>query len=231
MIEIVHLILRLPKIIRRKDFYSKITKKLKNKSTLGNKGAQWAICTELINKDSIIYSFGVGTDVSFDLEMINKFGVNIHAFDPTPKSIEWIKQQVLPEKFNFHPIGIAAFDGEVEFTLPDNPNFVSGSIDNLLGTQGEKIKVPVKDLISIMKSLSHNHMDILKMDIEGAEYDVIDDMIASNLDIKQILVEFHHRFPNIGVKKTKDTIKKLNNFGYRIFHISNNGEEYSFIKI
>ena len=81
-----------------------------------------------------------------------------------------------------------------------------------------------------MESLSHNHIDILKMDIEGAEYDVIDDILSSNIAIKQILVEFHHRFPNVGLKKTKETIKKLNNFGYRIFHISNNGEDYSFIK-
>jgi len=39
------------------------------------------------------------------------------------------------------------------------------------------------------------------MDIEGAEYEVIDDLIASGIRPKQILVEFHHRFKNVGVKK------------------------------
>ena len=224
-------LLRLKKVILKKDFYSKISKKIKDKTTLGNKGAQWTVCSEHINKNSIIYSFGVGTDISFDKEMIEKFGVNIEAFDPTPKSIQWIREQNLPKGFNFHPIGIAAINGKIEFTLPDNSDYISGSINNLLGSKGEKIQVPVKDLSSLMNDLNHNYIDILKMDIEGSEYEVIDNILSNGIQINQILIEFYHRFPKIGINKSKQAIRNLKKAGYEIFHISNNGEEYSFIKI
>jgi FkbM family methyltransferase len=221
--------LRLPKVLKGKDVLFSVQKKVKS-ITLGNKGASWTICTESIDSDSIFYSFGVGTDISFDLEMINRFGVKINAFDPTPKSIQWISDQQTPTEFVFNPIGIAASSGEIEFTLPDNRNHVSGSIHNVLGSKGQKIKVPVKDLESIMQNLSHTYIDILKMDIEGAEYDVIDFIINKKIPVKQLLVEFHHRFPKIGIAKSKRAIKKLTLAGYKIFHISESGEEYSFIK-
>ncbi|MGE0089286.1 MAG: FkbM family methyltransferase [Bacteroidales bacterium] len=221
---------RIRKTILKKDFFSKKTIKIKNKITLGNKGASWTICTESVDSNSIIYSFGVGTDISFDVQMINRFGIKIYAFDPTPKSINWIKEQNLPKEFIFEPYGLAGESGEIEFTLPENSNYVSGSIHNVLGSKGSTIRVPVKNLEEIMKSFSHTQIDILKMDIEGAEYDVIDYIIDKKIDIKQLLVEFHHRFPAIGIAKSKKAINKLKLAGYKIFHISNNGEEYSFIK-
>jgi len=221
---------RIKKTILKKDFFSIVTKRTKNKITLGNEGASWTVCTESLNSNSIIYSFGVGTDISFDLEMINRFGIKIYAFDPTPKSIQWIDEQKLPEEFIFTPIGIATTSGEIEFTLPDNLNHVSGSINNVLDSKGTTIKVPVKDLKSIMQSFLHDQIDILKMDIEGAEYDVIDFIVDQKIPIKQLLVEFHHRFPRIGIAKSKMAIKKLTLAGYKIFHISTSGEEYSFIK-
>ncbi|GIS18490.1 MAG: hypothetical protein CM15mP120_04060 [Pseudomonadota bacterium] len=43
-----------------------------------------------------------------------------------------------------------------------------------------------------MRDLGHDHLDVLKMDIEGAEYAVLDDMLQSNILPDQLLVEFHH---------------------------------------
>jgi len=80
-----------------------------------------------------------------------------------------------------------------------------------------------------MQELGHSHIDILKMDIEGAEYDVIEDIRLSNIRPKQLLVEFHHRFPNIGISKSKQAISNLRKMGYQLFSISTSGEEFSFI--
>jgi hypothetical protein len=67
------------------------------------------------------------------------------------------------------------------------------------------------------------------MDIEGSEYDVIDDVIDANIDIYQMLIEFHHRFETIPKQKTVDTIAKLRSNGFGIFYISDLGREYSFL--
>ena len=93
------------------------------------------------------------------------------------------------------------------------------------------IPAPVHRLTTIMERLGHDHIDVLKMDIEGAEYGVIADLLSCNIRVDQLLVEFHHRWAEIGVNKTKQAVRELNERGYRIFNVSHNGEEYSFLKM
>ena len=66
------------------------------------------------------------------------------------------------------------------------------------------------------------------MDVEGAEYDVIDDLLASDLDVRQLLIEFHHQFS--GIERTRRAIEALNEAGYRIFDVSAGGKDYAFIR-
>jgi hypothetical protein len=73
----------------------------------------------------LVYSFGIGEEISFDKNMINEYNAKVFGFDPTPKSIKRINEQELPENFIFTPIGIADHDGEEEWFLPENPNHVS----------------------------------------------------------------------------------------------------------
>ncbi len=84
---------------------------------------------------------------------------------------------------------------------------------------------------TIIQMFGHQKIDILKMDIEGAEYAVIDDLLLSeDLNINQLLIEFHHFFPGISKGKTNSSIRKLQKHGYKLFHISKNGYEFGFIK-
>ena len=219
--------LRLRKVAAGRDFYQRRQIRL-HTETLGNSKAEWTIAPGYLKASSIVYSVGVGTDISFDLALIGRYRVKVYAFDPTPKSIEWIKTQSVPEGFVFSPYGLSSRDEETEFFLPANENFVSGSMKGLTGNS-RKVNVTMRRLSTIMKSMEHNKIDILKMDIEGAEYEVIDELVIKKPFIKQLLIEFHHRFPAVGVRKTKEAIQKLNSAGYKIFHVSPSGEEMSFI--
>jgi hypothetical protein len=129
-----------------------------------------------------------------------------------------------------HDFGLAPKDGELVFHAPINPNHVSLSVVER-ETQTERIVLPVRELAGIMKELGHDHIDILKMDIEGSEYEVIEDLLAKKIPIKQILVEYHHRFPGIGDAKTQASIDLLERHGYKLFNIAPSAEEYSFIKV
>ena len=84
---------------------------------------------------------------------------------------------------------------------------------------------------TIVEMLGHHEIDILKMDIEGAEYEVIDDLLDEPIDrIQQILIEFHHWiYPSISLKATSNAISKLENEGYKLYNISKKGVEFSFI--
>jgi len=198
---------------------------------LGSDYGGWAFLPDFLSTNSIVYSFGIGEDISFDIEIIDKYGVEIYAFDPTPKSINWISQQNLPEKFHFYPFGLSTKDELTTFFAPDNPNFVSHTILPDVYSQNNSIQVQMYKIRTIMQMLGHKKIELIKMDIEGAEFEVIDDLISSqDLNVNQILVEFHHFFPGITKKQTNSSIRKLKQHGYRLFNVSENGNEYSFIK-
>ena len=193
----------------------------------------WTAAAGMLNSDSTVYSVGIGEDVSFDLALIDAYGLTIHAFDPTPRSIDWLRKQRLPERFIFHPVGLADFDGTAIFHPPSDPSFASYSMvfEAQQSTSETVVKTDVRRLGSIMAELGHNSVDLLKMDIEGAEYDVIRDLLDQHLSIRQILVEFHHRFPSVDIQKTREAIVSLNAAGYAIFFVSDTGEEYAFLKM
>ena len=80
-----------------------------------------------------------------------------------------------------------------------------------------------------MKKNHHTQIDLLKMDIEGSEYVVLDNLIKENVAVTQICIEFHHRFEGIGLQKTKRAIEDLNKNGFKLVAISDTKEEYTFV--
>lgn len=194
----------------------------------GNDGADWAFIPNL-NKDSIVYSFGIGEDISFDVELIKKYRLKVFAFDPTPRSLAWLKKQRIPKYFKAYPWGIGGRDGLISFIAPKNPRYVSFKMVSQKSS-AKADKFQVYTLTSIMKKLKHKQIDLLKIDIEGSEYSVIANILKSKLKINQILVEFHHRFPEYSIHDTELAIQRLNKNGYQIFYISDLGQEYSLIK-
>jgi hypothetical protein len=61
--------------------------------------------------------------------------------------------------------------------------------------RAESIVVKMKSLADIMQFLGHKKIDVLKMDIEGLEYEIIESIVNSDIKIVQILIENinHHR--------------------------------------
>jgi FkbM family methyltransferase len=203
------------------------------KKRLGVGFNAWTVDPTLISAQSVVYSFGVGEDLGLDLGLVETFGVTVHAFDPTPKSIAWFKRQnpPVPAKIVLHEYGVAGHDGTIEFSAPKDPTHVSHTILQGVMDDSHRFSVPVKRLSTVMQELGHTKIDFLKMDIEGAEYDVLADMVASKIFPTQLLVEFHHRFATVGDAKTTQAINLLRGAGYKVFAVSPSAEEFSFVRV
>lgn len=76
----------------------------------------------------------------------------VYGFDPTPKSIKWVKENVDNDRFIFYPCGIGAFDGKAEFHFPKNPNYVSGTIVKTENVSEDSIEVDVYKVSTLMKN-------------------------------------------------------------------------------
>lgn len=196
------------------------------KLTLGSEYGSHTIPASGLTSTSIVYSFGVGSDISFDLEVMQRFGCSVNAFDPTPRSLEWIRTQVPPKGFNFHAIGIGDRDATTAFSPPERDANVSYSP---LRGDAAGIELPVRRLSTIMSELGHDRVDLLKLDIEGFEYGVLRDILASGNRPPAIAVEFHHRMYGYTNSDTQEAVAALEVSGYRLFHVSDSGREYSFI--
>ena len=199
------------------------------------KDGGWWFTPQDLDSDSIVYSLGVGDEIDFDLAIINQYDVEIFAFDPTPNSIDLLDSSKLPARFHFHPWAVAANDGSLKFYPRLKKD---GSKSNVMftmipeeETKNDSIEVPAYCLKTIVERLGHDRVDLLKMDIEGAEYEVLDGLLASPVKPRQLLVEFHHRFVEDGLARTYDIIERLHGAGYRIFAISEVGREISFLRV
>ncbi|HET7240717.1 MAG TPA: FkbM family methyltransferase [Gemmatimonadales bacterium] len=196
--------------------------------TLGRGHGRWMVWPDPIRPDTVVYSFGVGRDVSFERDLIARFGVTIHAFDPTPLSLEWARREQLPPGFVLHEVGIAEYDGVARFAGPAQSDWDSFSMVRESGI-GDAVEAPVARLATLVARVGGAPPELLKLDIEGAEYRVLPDLLGSGFRPRQILVEWHHRWAETGARATRDTTRLLNRAGYRVASVSDNGREYTFV--
>lgn len=217
---------------------------------VGTKYGGWWIPKNIdFNEDSIIYSGGVGEDISFDIAMQSKYNCNIFLIDPTERAIKHYDQcknyftskdksiftgdiqkdyftvidNYTPKfsKFNYYSIGIWDSKTTLKFYKQTNKRYVSQSlINNMFGEQYTTIETTtIKD---IMSNYEHDHIDLLKLDIEGAEVKVINNMLDDKIYPKYLCIEF-----DLFLKKkdqengTSKVMKRIESLGYKILKNDN----------
>lgn len=193
----------------------------------------WVVVPDVIHENDIVYSLGICDDIAFELDIIEQKKAQVFAFDPTPYSVQWINKQTLPSLFHFYSWAAASKDGTF-FLYPrikrgGKRSEVMYTFHKQEGQRKDGVSVDAFTIESMTKKLNHQKIDILKMDIEGAEYEVLENMLNSALRPKLLLIEFHHRFKGIGKDKTIKAIDSLREAGYLIANISVTGREICFV--
>jgi FkbM family methyltransferase len=93
------------------------------------------------------------------------------------------------EDFAFVERAVWSHDGTLELFAPKDPAHVSYSALNLQHT-ADAIEVRASSVESIMKEFGVTRLALLKLDVEGAEYEVLRAMLAAGIRPEQLLVEF-----------------------------------------
>lgn len=129
-------------------------------------------------------------------------GFQVHAFEPDPDA-----RAILSERLGqrpglvVHPHAVGARSGRARLhrmadagrTRPDRT--LSSSLVRRDEHGEDTIEVEVIDLLDFIAGLGRG-VDIVKLDIEGAEVDILDAILERRMDreIGQLLVETHERF-------------------------------------
>jgi hypothetical protein len=171
-------------------------------------------------RSCLVYS--VGSKNRFDFER-GILGVRpdceIHTFDPT--SLPPGARDSAAAQINFHQIGMGGINGVL----------------SLGGGCGDHC--PVQTLTSLIRDLQHEDrvIDILKVDIEGSEYDALIDLLYTctfPINVRQLQIELHTKgLLNFNVQRL---MLGLAHAGYTIFHkeantlIHGSCYEFSFVR-
>lgn len=199
---------------------------------LGSSYGGWYVATHLLPAAPRVLSLGVGTDVTFDRIMIDRFGATVVGCDPTPVASATVSRAGLSEpQYAFIPAAVSDFDGQGTFEPVLEGGRPSGCYRLTRAGTGvdARIDVQVRSIDSIVHERFPAGLDLVKMDIEGAEYEVLPALLASGARPGQVLVEFHHRFPGRGVAATMSAVHELREAGYSLVKLSDQGPEYTFV--
>ena len=120
----------------------------------------------------------------------------------------------------------------VRFYAPCNPCHVSHSIINFQNNyskMGDYIEVEAVDMQTLMSQIGLSEApEIIKLDIEGAEHEVLANLLNNTILPRQILVEYDElsRITFRSLRRFNATHKLLKKYGYKLFAVEHLNYSY-----
>ena len=117
------------------------------------------------------------------------------AVEPESENFEYLVRQVAPYK-NITPLRCALWSHNEDVFLVDPGRGkwgfeTSASDDAIRNVAGPVTKVPGRTVESLLEAHSLSHLDLLKLDIEGAEVDVLNYSSQWIGKVKYVIAELH----------------------------------------
>ncbi|MBX3329770.1 MAG: FkbM family methyltransferase [Nitrospira sp.] len=212
---------------------------------LGTRYGGWFVPNGLLSSRSLCYGVGAGEDISFEIELINRYGCEVHCFDPTPRAQRHVDQlhrntiNGLPTSINdsvdlyykidpgnlarlhFHAIGLWSQDRLMRFYAPADPAHVSHSIVNLQHTT-DYFEAHCQTLKTVMQTLGHSDLSLLKLDVEGAEYEILASLLDGDIRPAVLCVEFDEGYNALDeeyLTRIVNMVSRVKTGGYRLTYV------------
>ncbi len=207
-------------------------------SRLGTRYGGWWVDTRLVGAQPLLIDAGLGEDISFPAAFLQRFpGARVLGIEPNPRSLAYCRAHPLAGMEVLERAFWSKAGETLVFHLPraqqDLPKGADGVSGSLVGTHeyvegGESLSVETVDLRAALTRAGRQECDVLKVDVEGAEYAVLAQLCDSG-DIRlarQVLIEFHHGVTHHSLEETKAAADRLAGCGFRLIHTE--GRNYIF---
>jgi FkbM family methyltransferase len=205
---------------------------------LGTKYGGWWLFIPAVGRDPLLIDCGLGRDISFPVSFLGRCGGRVIGIDPSPAAIEYSSRhgpaamQVRAEAFWTEPGRTLTFHlPRPPEQLPKGADGISGSLLASHSYAGEsELSVRTTSFAEVLASAGRGECDVLKLDIEGAEYEVLAALCASG-EIRlarQVLVEFHHHCTEHTLQHTLETVAMVQASGFGLAHTED--RNYVFVR-
>ncbi|MGL5840116.1 MAG: FkbM family methyltransferase [Sphingorhabdus sp.] len=193
--------------------------------------SQHIFLPELVGADSLTIDLG-GNRGEFSTLIKSRYGWNVVAVEPTPDLAKHLRGLGL----NVIEAAITGIDGKTSFTF-DSAKELSGSVlgieivGALLNDESARqiIEVPSMAFSTLLKSQG-KRVDLVKVDIEGAELDMFEQASDEDLlSVRQFTVEFHdYWYPELS-NRTKKVSNRLTSLGFWMLRSGPNNKDVLFV--
>jgi FkbM family methyltransferase len=196
---------------------------------LGTRYGGWWVDQRAVAADPLLIDCGLGLDISFPTAFLARFGGTVVGIDPNPESLRYCRANC--------PTGMEIWDGafwlrageSMTFHLPRGREQLPLGADGVSGSlidshsyvaAGDRIVTTTTSLEEVLARKGRAGCDVLKLDIEGAEYDVLADLCDRGLiaRTRQLLVEFHDGETHHVLAETEAMIRRLEQAGFELVH-------------
>ena len=163
-----------------------------------------------LNEDSIVFDVGAFEGEYFT-KIYDKYKCNIHAFEPVTSFVEKYKNTTNPKIIvNSFALGDSTEDFEIVVDDNSSSQFIKG--DNTIKCK----KVKFREYINSQKL---KNIDLIKLNIEGAEYELLEEIIDSEFQdkIDGFLIQFHY-LSHTPIKRREKIINKLKETHEPVFY-------------
>jgi FkbM family methyltransferase len=196
---------------------------------LGTRYGGWWIDATALTPQPFMLDAGLGRDISFPTEFLARFKTGrVIGIDPNPASLAYVAARK-PERMDVLARAFWRKAGEtVTFHLPrpqaELPKGADGISGSLLASHEyageERLDVPTTSFDEVLAIAGRDECDIFKLDIEGAEYDVLAELCASGRirAARQVLIEFHHHCTDRPIEDTERTVAAIRASGFDLVH-------------
>jgi FkbM family methyltransferase len=156
-----------------------------------------------LNENSIVFDLG-GYHGEWSNKIYQKYNCFIHIFEPIPQLYENICNKFKGnEKIKVYNFGMSDIDKSLNITLSNDGSsfYIDGS---------NQVECKVKSITEFIKENDFQKIDLIKINIEGDEFPVMNSLLDNNMITKfnDIQVQFHDFYPN-SVELRKEIHNKI----------------------
>jgi FkbM family methyltransferase len=145
-----------------------------------------------IDDDSLVLDVGAFRG-EWSEKIWERYQPTIHGFEPAPGAYrKMVAKFEGNDKVHAHEFGLGGADATVSLSL-NGPG--SSVFDDPV--EFGSVEVRIRDVIAVLDELDIDEVDLLKVNIEGGEYDLLDRLDAADWlpRIRLLLIQFHEWHP------------------------------------
>jgi FkbM family methyltransferase len=156
-----------------------------------------------IDSDSIVLDAGAYTG-EWAQEIMDRYNPTIHAFEPDPRNYAQLKKKTLTNpRLISHDFGLGDKNETARMTL----EYLGSTLfsDSNSTRDVPSAEVEIRDIVDTWKSMGLNRVDLMKINIEGAEFPLLERMIEADLlnKVDCFLIQFHEWHPGAYRRRRK----------------------------